>query len=305
MRILAGILAGATLMAAPAFGQDVTTRDVVWATPDGLELQARIYRPADAPADAALPTAIDVHGGVWFVGDRTAGAVYGQGLARAGIQVAAIDFRQGPDFKHPTASADVTAAVRWLRLNAQRLGADPDSVGLIGGSSGGHLALVAGLKPNAPEHLGTPIVGPDGAAAAHDDIDASVAYVVALWPVSDPLARFRYAQRARLEPIQNGTLAYFPDEDAMLDASAPRIVTAGEAEDLPPALVVQPGMDGNVPQDITLDLIRAYQGRDGKLEYAFYPGLAHSFGTSASADTDDMVATIADFIRRRTAEPAS
>lgn len=305
MRVLMGVIAGAVLLATPVLAQDVTTRDVVWAKPDGMELQARIYRPADAPADAALPTVVDVHGGVWFAGDRLGDAVYNEGLARAGIQVAAIDFRMGPDFKHPQGSADVTAAVRWVRLNAAELGADPDTVGLIGASSGGHLALVAGLKPNAPEHLGTPIVGPDGAAAAHDDIDASVAYVVALWPVSDPLARFRYAQRARIEPIQNGHRAYFADEAAMQDASAPRIVTAGEAEDLPPVLAVQPGMDGNVPQEITLDLMRAYQSRDGKFEYAFYPGLPHSFGTSASADTDDMVAVIADFIRRRTGKPAS
>jgi acetyl esterase/lipase len=304
-RILAGLFAGATLMATPALGQDVATREVVWAKPDGLELLAVIYRPADVPADVALPTVIDVHGGAWSAGDRTNGAVYAEGLARAGIQVASIDFRQGPDFKHPTASADVTAAVRWARLNAAELGADPESVGLIGSSSGGHLALVAGLKPNAPEHLGTPIVGPDGSAAAHDDIDASVDYVVGLWPVSDPLARFRYAQRTRNEALMGGSQAYFGDEAAMTNASAPRIVTAGEAEDLPPVLVIQAGMDGNVPAEINHDMARAYESRDGSLEYAFFPGQPHGFGARPSPQTDDMISMVANFIQRKSAGPAS
>jgi acetyl esterase/lipase len=305
MRVLAALLTGAAFIATPAMGQEVSTRELVWAKPDGLELQALIYRSADAPADAALPTVIDVHGGAWSAGDRTNGAVYAEGLARAGVQVISIDFRQGADFKHPAASADVTASVRWARLNAAALGVDPDDIGLIGSSSGGHLALVAGLKPNAPEHLGTPIVGPDGAAAAHDDIDASVDYVVGLWPVSDPLARFRYAQRTRNEALMGGGTAYFGDEANMTDASAPRIVTAGEAEDLPPVLIVQAGMDGNVPAEINHDMARAYESRDGSLEYAFFPGQAHGFGARPSPQTDDMIAMIASFIARKSVEPAS
>lgn len=304
-RVLAALSAGAALIAAPAAAQEVATRELVWAKPDGLELQAIVYRSADASAGAPLPTVIDVHGGAWSAGDRTNGAVYAEGLARAGIQVISIDFRQGPDFKHPAASADVTAAVRWARLNAESLGVNPENIGLIGSSSGGHLALVAGLKPNAPEHLGTAIVGADGAAAAHDDIDASVDYVVALWPVSDPLARYRYAQRTRNEALQGGSNAYFGDEANMTDASAPRIVTAGEAEDLPPVLVIQAGMDGNVPAEINHDMARAYESRDGSLEYAFFPGAAHGFGARPSAQTDDMIAMVASFVARKSVEPAS
>jgi len=288
----------------PSTETTIAFEDVVWAMPEGLELQARVYHPYGTARSS--PVVIDVHGGAWSIGDRTSGALYDEALAAAGHLVVAIDFRMGPQYKHPSAGADVVAAVRWTRLNAARLNADPARLGLIGSSSGGHLAMLAGVKPNAAIHRGTPIADAGGRFAVHDDIDASVRYVVALWPVSDPAARFRYARRAGIESLQNGTNAYFPDEQAQWDASVPRIVTAGEAEQLPPLLVVQPGNDSNIPQDMTFDLLRAYQARGGKFEYAFYPEMPHGFGHRPSAATDDLVLTMRDFIRRRVdAEPTA
>src|SRR5262249_30212573 len=122
---------------------------------------------------------------------------------------------------------------------------------------------------------------------------------IALWPVSDPAARFRYARRASIASLQNGTNAYYPDEAAQWDASVPRMVTAGEAERLPPLLGVQPGEDSHVPEDMTFDLLHAYQARGGKLDYAYYPGMPHGFTRMPSASTDDLVLTMRDFIRRQ------
>lgn len=269
----------------------------VWARPEGLELTARIYRPADAAGP--LPVIVDVHGGAWSAGDRTNGAVYARALAAEGFMVVSVDFRDGPEFQHPTASADVAAAIRWVRLNAEGIGADPERIGLIGSSSGAHLALLAGMKPNVDEHTGTPIVDMQGAAAAHDEIDASVDYVVALWPVSDPLARFNYAKEAGIEALQRGHEAYFGgDEAIMTEASAPRIARSGEAESLPPLLIVHPGEDTNVPQPINLDMLHAYQEAGGFVQYAFYPGQAHGFGAREGEATDDMLSMVADFARR-------
>ncbi len=294
-----------------AMAQDdmpANAEDLVWARPDGLELGARIYWP-EALGSGPLPVVIDVHGGAWSALDRTSGEYYAAALAGRGYIVVSIDFRQGPDFQHPAGSADVAAAVRWVRLNAARLEADPQRIALIGSSSGGHLAMLAALRPDAPAHAGTPIRDMDGPAdafAPQDSIDASVAAVVAMWPVSDPLARFKYAQRAGVEPLLGGHQAYFGgDEAAMLDASIPRIVTSGEAgagADLPPLLVIQPGMDSNIPQDMTFDLLRAYQSREGHLEYGFYPGQPHAFGHRPSAEADDMIALVADFLDRRFAD---
>lgn len=287
----------ATPAASAAPDPAIDERTLVWAKPGGLDLQASIYRAKSA--SGVLPVLIDVHGGAWSSGDRNVGRLYDVALAKTGVLVVSIDFRQAPAHRHPAASADVAAAVRWVRLNAKALNADPERIGLIGSSSGAHLALLAAVRPGAPQHTGTPIAGPDGAFAVHDGVSAVVDYVVAMWPVSDPAYRYRYARRAGLDRLVAATESYYGDEAAMWDASIPRIVTSGEAGTPPPVLVVQPGDDSNIPQEMTFDLMRAWQARGGKLDYAFYPGEAHAFGIRPSAATTDLIATVADFIHRQ------
>lgn len=284
-----------------AKGTDVAMEEltVTWAKP-GMDLLATIYRPKSSAKP--LPVLIDVHGGAWGSGDRTGDALYSAALAKTGLIVVSIDFRQSPAFKHPTGSADVAAAVRYVRLNAKTLNADANRIGFIGSSSGAHLALLAALRPDAQQHKGTPILGPDGGYAAHDDISATVNYIVAMWPVSDPAARYRYAKRANLTRLAELTDLYFADEAARWDASIPRIVTSGEAKTLPPILVIQPGDDSNIPQDMTFDLLHAWQARGGKLDYAFYPGQPHAFGHRPSEATTDLIATVGAFIARQNAK---
>ncbi len=283
---------------AAAIGTEVAIEEIslVWAKPDGLDLAATIYRPKSA---APLPVLVDVHGGAWSSGSHESDRLYCIELAKSGLLVVSVDFRQAPKFQHPAGSADVAAAVRYVRLNAKALNADATRIGLIGSSSGGHLALLEALRPDAPQHKGTPISDGKGGFVLRDDLSAAVSYVVAMWPVSDPAARYRYAQRARIEALMNGSIAYFKDEAAMWDASIPRLVTSGEAKSLPPILVVQPGNDSNIPQDMTFDLLHAWQARGGKLDYAFYPGQPHAFGHRASEATTDLIKTIAAFIKRQ------
>jgi acetyl esterase/lipase len=47
-----------------------------------------------------------------------------------------------PQFKVPDAVSDVRRAVRYIRLNAKNWDIDPNRIGVIGGSAGGHLTLM-------------------------------------------------------------------------------------------------------------------------------------------------------------------
>src|SRR2546430_16596702 len=105
----------------------------------------------------ALAALVDVHGGAWSRGDRLTGAFHGRALAASGLLVFSLDFRQGSEAKHPAASADIAAGVRYVRANAQRLGVDPRRIGIVGSSSGGPLAPLAGGKPRPPGPPRTPI----------------------------------------------------------------------------------------------------------------------------------------------------
>ena len=293
----------------PAAPYDVEEEDVVFARPEGKELLARVYRPRGAPATPSIAL-VDVHGGAWARLDRTAGAEHGRALAACGLVIVAVDFRQAPDHQHPAASADVAAAVRWVRAHADLLGVETRRVGIIGSSSGGHLALLVGVKPGAPEHAGTPIVLPDGSLDAAPADDA-VAFVLALYPVADPLARYRYVLGRKDEPVDpsgfdaNRLIAshhgYFSDEAAMEDASVTRIVGAGQARALPPLWVAQPELDDNVPAAITEALVRAYASAGGPIERAHFPGARHGFIGRSSPDTDKCIALMRDFIGRQLA----
>ena len=283
---------------------DVAEEDVVFAKPDGQPLLARLYRPQGTPSEP-LAAVVDVHGGAWARLDRTVGAPHSRALAACGLVVASLDFRQGPAHQHPAASADVAAGVRYVRAHAGHLGVDPRRIGLLGSSSGGQLALLVAVKPGAPDHAGTPIVRPDGPLdnASGDD---SVAFVIALYPVADPLARYRYALSRLNDPAVPGGFnaagliaghrGYFADEAAMEDASVTRIVAAGEARALPPVWLAQPGSDDNVPAAITDALVQAYEKAGGRIERVRFPGAAHSFIQRPGADTDKCIALMREFV---------
>jgi acetyl esterase/lipase len=164
------------------------------------------------------------------------------------------------------------------------------------------------VKPAAPEHAGTPIVRPDGAADATPS-DASVAFVVAFYPVADPLARYRYAlSRQDESPPPSGFdairliashRAFFADEAAMDATSVTRVVAAGQATALPPIWVARPEQDDNVPATITEAFVQAYRRAGGHVECVPFPGARHSFVQQESPDTDRCIALVRDFVGRQ------
>ena len=292
----------------PSAPYEVEEVDVVYARPEGQELLARVYRPKGTPA-APLLGLVDAHGGAWNRLDRTIGVHHGRGLAAAGLVVASLDFRQGPEHKHPAASADVAAGVRWMRAHASRLGVDPSRIGLAGQSSGGHLALLVGVQPGIAAHAGVPIVLPDSSLDASPG-DDSVLFILVQYPVADPLARYRYVvaraekppqpppafDASRLVTFHHG---YFTDEAAMADASVTRIVSLGEARALPPVWLAHPELDDNVPSEITEAFVAAYAKAGGRIERVHFPGSRHGFMQQASPATDKCIALMRNFIGAR------
>ena len=268
----------------------IESRTLTYGRADGIDLLAECYQHAD-PAARLARAVVMVHGGAWTANDRHTPVVVCEDLARHGFAVFSLDFRDGRNGKHPCAVQDITAGIRYVRANAERLGVDRDAVGLIGSSSGGHLVLLAATQPDIAAHRGS----------ADSDVSAAVSCVVALWPVSDPLARFRYAQEVGREELVAAHLRYYRDEAHMGAASVQRALRTGEAEYVPPLLVVQPGDDANVPRAMTLDLVREYQDAGAALQYLFYPGLPHAFAYQASMETTRLAGEIRAFLGRHLA----
>ena len=272
----------------------VQTQTLVYGQADDSDLLAECYRHPDPALRLGRAVAM-VHGGAWTSNDRLTPVVVCEDLARHGFTVFSLDFRDGRNGKHPCAVQDITAGIRYVRANATHLGVDPDAIGLIGSSSGGHLVLLAATQPDIAAHRGTPVMV-DGKLEDASPVSAAVSCVAALWPVSDPLVRFRYAHEVGREELVAAHLRYYRDEEHMRSASVQRALEAGEAEHLPPLLLVQPGEDANVPRPMTLDLVREYQDAGGTLHYLFYPGLPHAFAYQASPETTRLAGEVRAFL---------
>jgi acetyl esterase/lipase len=127
-----------------------------------------LYLPtADAPAKG-FPAVLIIHGGGWTGGDKGAAREQniGNTLAGSGYVGASVNYilaEKGGSLAKtlspvwPRNLQECKIAVRFLRKNAAKYRIDPDRIGVIGGSAGGHLAAMVamtgpddGLDPKEP-----------------------------------------------------------------------------------------------------------------------------------------------------------
>lgn len=119
--------------------------DLTYGTTAEQELKLDVYRPK---TDAVLPACVLVHGGGWVGGDKERFRPLAIALAERGYVVANVEYRLAGVAKYPAGVQDCLLAVRWLRANAERFGADPNRIGAWGGSAGGHIVgMMAGTLP--------------------------------------------------------------------------------------------------------------------------------------------------------------
>lgn len=130
-----------------------TVEDVEYLRHDDKPLLARVYRPE---GEGPFPCIVELHGGGWSIFDRTRGKNLHESLARNGVVVVALDFRQGAEGAYPRSLADIHYAIRWVKANAQSLKTRPDLVAASGNSTGGHQAMLISMRPDDPRYAALP-----------------------------------------------------------------------------------------------------------------------------------------------------
>ncbi len=249
----------------------VATEDVVYHTPAGAPLLARLYRPA---GDGPFPAAVGVHGGRWCAETRLTNAAIDAALAASGVFVMALDFRMPPVARYPTPVADINLAIRWLKTRAPELHVRRDWIGGVGTSSGGHQLLLNALTPDDPRFA-------QDHPRGYETIDASLAFVVVGWAVSDPAARYRYALARDMAEHVRAHELYWPNEAAMSEGSPQRIVESGDAARLPPLLMIQGAADIVLTPDMADRFAAAYAAAGGEATLKTFDGQGHTFITKA------------------------
>lgn len=124
----------------------VVDKDVVFGKGGDVELKLDLYRQASHVEDvnSVQPGLIVIYGGAWRSGNKEIMRMFCEQFARAGYVVAAVTYRLYPEAQFPAAVEDCKCAVRWMRHNAKEYRVDPKRIGAMGGSAGGHLAMMLG-----------------------------------------------------------------------------------------------------------------------------------------------------------------
>ena len=270
---------------------DVDIEEVEYLRHGTTPLMARMFRPR---GKGPFPAVVEAHGGAWVGGNRANNDAINRAVAKGGVVVAALEFRNPPEATYPGSVQDVNYGVRWLKAEAQRFNSKPEWVGSIGTSSGGHLVVLNALKPNDPRYSARPVPG--------GRFDARVPYCVSLWPVICPLGRYR-AHKAN--PPAGSTAAqtqvqYWLTEDAMAEGSPMLALERGDAVEMPPILYLQNPLDVMHPRANVEQFVANYKKRGGNVRLEWFEGknydLVRSDPDSASARR--AIGQIVDFIHQ-------
>jgi acetyl esterase/lipase len=211
-------------------------------TPFGSAPRQRldVYRPRRG--GPGLPVIVFLYGGNWQSGTRAGYGFAGRALATRGFVVAVPDYRLVPEFRYPAFLEDNAAAVRWVRLNAQRFGGDGERIVLVGHSAGAYNAAMLALDPRWLGEDRSAIRGFVGIAGPYDFL-----------PLDNAIARAAFGDGA--------------------DAST-QPITFASADD-PPTLLLHGANDGTVFPRNSERLADRLRNAGAEAEYKLYPGIGH------------------------------
>lgn len=148
---LAIVSMGAKPATKPSRGVPRVYRAIPYAQAGSRSLLLDLYLPLDTRSP--VPVVVYIHGGDWMFGDRTSPPVLF--LRDHNMAVASIDYRLAPRSWFPAQIQDCRDALVFLRDNAKRFGIDPQRMGVMGESAGGHLAALLATAPDEAQFVGT------------------------------------------------------------------------------------------------------------------------------------------------------
>ena len=100
------------------------------------------YLPAQNPTHTAI--VVCPGGGYAMLAIDKEGTEVARWLNDRGVAAFVLTYRYGPSYHHPVPLLDAQRAIRYVRTHASEDSIDPNRIGIIGFSAGGHLASTAG-----------------------------------------------------------------------------------------------------------------------------------------------------------------
>lgn len=243
------------------------------------------------PKGAAGPLAavVLIHGGGWSGGEKESFAPFAKALAAEGLAAATISYRLAPKHIFPAQIEDCKCAVRWLRAHAEEFNVDPNRIGAMGGSAGGHLVLMLGLMD--------PTDGLEGEGGWKEH-SSKVQAVVSFVGPTNLIGKFPDISNGILHRFLGGT--YEEKPELYKQASPITYVNAGD----PPPLLFQGTEDVLVPYDQAFQLTDAMQRSGVKGNVVMHVGLNHGWaGPQMDRDIRQSYDFLKEHLQAKPAEP--
>jgi acetyl esterase/lipase len=233
---------------------------------DGRDIRCLLIQPRSSSTN--MPAILHFHGGGHVLGvPEMDQPQLMRWAAELGCLVLSVDYRLAPETPFPGPMDDAYAALRWLNVQCDALGINPDRIAVSGGSAGGAMAACLCLMARdrgeykiAFQHLEAPRL--DDRLAAPEDANPFTGEFV--WTrANSAFCRDAYLGKNTAHPY----------------GSAAR---ATSQSDLPPAYIAVGSLD------LFVDECLAYTARLARagvpVELIVYPGCFHGFKIAAEAN---------------------
>ncbi len=263
-------------------------RDHEFMRRESAPLLMDVFTPDERPKN--LPCVVVIKGGGFSAQKQERFAPFAAYLATKGFVAASISYRGRPDHTYRDTIRDIKAAVRHLRERAADFGIDPDRIGAMGQSAGGHLAAMLAVSDGvaAFEEEGTP-----------SKVSCRIQAAVAFAGVFDFISRLKDGGQQKFSLVKKRQTnsewigkAFAEDSHAWIEASP---ITHLDAED-PPLLLVHCRSDRTVPVEQSLQMFHtAHELSSRNRLLIFEEGGGH--GITAAKDVREQAweATVAFF----------
>lgn len=238
------------------------SRDIVYKETDQRSLKLDIYK--DKFLVEPAPVIIFIHGGSWTTGGKEDYLIYCLAYAQKGYVTASLSYRFSQEAIFPAAVEDIICGIRWIKAHASEYGIDSSKVALVGGSAGGHLAMLAAYTADESYFA---------SGCDENAVSTAVQAIVNIYGPSDLTTDFAVAQGAT--PKFMGA-TYDVNPDIYKVASPITYITPDD----PPTLTLHGTIDKIVPITQSDFLDKALITNDVIHEYHRLKGWSHTMDAS-------------------------
>ena len=243
--------------------------DVPFLEPSRLE-KLDLYLPKNRKTGEKSPAILLIHGGGWKEGDKRQPREieFGTTLAENGYVAASINYALRSAGKFPLNLQDCKNGIRYLRCHAEELGIDPTRIAVMGGSAGGHLALLVAYTGDNPDLAPT---------EPYPRVSDKVSCVVDFYGITDIGTRKKTdpnGNPTELRGVESEVQAIFGSKAEDWKKASP--VTYVKRH-IPPTLILHGKKDTTVDFDQSQELADALKKTGATYEIIWLPSAPHSF----------------------------